>query len=58
MAMSLYLASLAPRLEADGAHAGFELVPFWTALTFPDAWCLDLDRNTLTKLFFGGVPGS
>jgi 2,3-bisphosphoglycerate-dependent phosphoglycerate mutase len=45
LALSLYLASRAP----------IDLVPFWQALTFPDAWRLDLDTSRVERLFFGGV---
>ncbi|MGE5596678.1 MAG: histidine phosphatase family protein [Hyphomicrobiales bacterium] len=46
MSLSLYLASL----------AGIGAVPFWRALTFPDAWRLDLATRELTHLFLTGAP--
>ena len=45
MALSLYLASKAP----------IDLVPFWRALTFPDAWRLDLETGGLVRLFEEGI---
>lgn len=42
MVMSLYLASL--RMVDD-------LVAFWRALTFPDAWLLDLESQAFERLF-------
>ena len=46
LAMSLYLAS----------RAAVDLVPFWEALTFPDAWRLDLESGELSHLFHAGLP--
>lgn len=46
MALSLYCADVA---EID-------LAGFWRELTFPDAWRLDLERRTLERLYFGGLP--
>lgn len=43
MALSLYLAFVAP----------IEIVPFWTALTFPDAWRFDLETKELRHLYSG-----
>ena len=45
MALSLYLAS----------KTAIDLVPFWRALTFPDAWRLDLDTRELIRLFEEGI---
>ncbi len=45
MALSLYLASKAP----------IDLVPFWRALTFPDAWRLNLETGELVRLFEEGI---
>jgi len=45
LALSLYLASV----------AAIDLVPFWRALTFPDAWRLDLETHALARVFMGGV---
>jgi broad specificity phosphatase PhoE len=57
-APSLYLASLKPAIVHHGRTLPFELVPFWRALTFPDAWRLDVEANTLERLFTAGVaPG-
>jgi broad specificity phosphatase PhoE len=47
LALSLYLASVTT----------IELVPFWRALTFPDAWRLDLETKALVRVFMGGVAG-
>ncbi len=46
LALSLYLAS----------KVGIDLVPFWQALTFPDAWRLDLEAGAIERLFFAGLP--
>ena len=46
LAMSLYLASV----------ADIDVVTFWTALTFPDAWALDPGERELVRLFSGGRP--
>lgn len=43
MAMSLYL-ELVARID---------IVPFWRALTFPDAWRIDLETEQLTHLYSG-----
>jgi 2,3-bisphosphoglycerate-dependent phosphoglycerate mutase len=45
MALSLYVASREP----------IDLVPFWRALTFPDAWRLDLETGELLRLFEQGI---
>ncbi len=45
MALSLYLAS----------KARIDPVPFWRALTFPDAWRLDLETRELVRLFEEGI---
>ena len=45
MALSLYAASV----------ADIDLPAFWRALTFPDAWRVDLDTRVLERLFFGGL---
>lgn len=44
-AMTLYLAS----------RTNIDPVPFWNALTLPDAWRLDLDTNALTHVFGAGT---
>ncbi len=46
LALSLYLAS----------NVAIDLVPFWQALTFPDAWRLDLEAGTVERLFSAGLP--
>ncbi|MBA4182039.1 MAG: hypothetical protein C0506_15725 [Anaerolinea sp.] len=46
MALSIYAASV----------GSINLVPFWGALTFPDAWRLDLESGTVARLFEGGLP--
>lgn len=46
LALSLYLA----------AHAPIDLVPFWRALTFPDAWRFDPTSATLTRVYHAGLP--
>jgi broad specificity phosphatase PhoE len=46
LALSLYLASVA---EID-------VVSFWSALTFPDAWSVDLDSGEKERVFTGGRP--
>ena len=53
-APSLYLASRKPQILNGGRVTPFELVPFWRALTFPDAWRLDTEVNTLERLFTAG----
>ena len=58
LAMSLYLASLLPEVVVDNRRDAFHLVQFWQDLTFPDAWRLDLEQNTLTRLFYGGLTGT
>jgi broad specificity phosphatase PhoE len=57
LALSLYLDSRSPAVQTDRSSEPLDLVPFWKSLTFPDAWRLDLEENTLTRLFFGGIPG-
>lgn len=44
LAMSLWLAS----------RARIDLVPFWKALTFPDAWHLEMETGELHHLWRGG----
>lgn len=44
LAMSLWLAS----------RATIDPVPFWRALTFPDAWKLDLEIREVRRLWMGG----
>jgi broad specificity phosphatase PhoE len=44
LAMSLWL----------GSRTGIDLVPFWRALTFPDAWRLDMATDGLSHLWLGG----
>ena len=46
MALSLYAANL-----ADGT----DLPTFWRALTFPDAWRIDLETGALERLYRGGM---
>ncbi len=46
LALSLYLNSI----------GSIDLVPFWRALTFPDAWRVDLRTGELTHLFAAGIP--
>jgi broad specificity phosphatase PhoE len=46
MAMSLYL-ELVARID---------IVPFWQALTFPDAWRIDLETEEATRVFGGATP--
>jgi broad specificity phosphatase PhoE len=43
MAMSLYL-ELVARID---------VVPFWQALTFPDAWRVEVETGELTRLYSG-----
>src|SRR6185312_3169119 len=43
LALSLWLAAL----------ADIDLVPFWQALTLPDAWLFDIDRATSKRLWTG-----
>jgi broad specificity phosphatase PhoE len=45
MALSLYL-ELVARVD---------IVPFWRALTFPDAWRVDLDTEQLMRLYSGAA---
>jgi broad specificity phosphatase PhoE len=45
LALSLFLASV----------TGIDLVSFWRALTFPDAWRFDLETHAVERLFAGGV---
>lgn len=45
MALGIYAASV----------ASIDLVPFWEALTFPDAWRVDVTGRTVTRLFAGGL---
>lgn len=56
LALSLYLASLAPRIVTRAGDQPFEIVPFWRALAFPDAWRLDFGTNRLTRLLDAGLP--
>lgn len=44
LAMSLCLAS----------RSGIDLVPFWKALSFPDAWRLDLETGDIRQVWMGG----
>ena len=44
LAMSLWIAS----------WSNIELVPFWKALTFPDAWRLDVETGEVDHLWMGG----
>jgi len=46
MALSLYVASKTP----------IDLVAFWRALTFPDAWRLHLVSGEMTHLSEEGIP--
>ena len=46
LAPSLWLARRTP----------IDLVPFWEALTFPDAWRFDLETGELTHVFSTGAP--
>ena len=46
LALSLYVASVTT----------IDVVPFWQALTFPDAWRLDLEAGTIERLYFAGLP--
>jgi broad specificity phosphatase PhoE len=48
LAMSLWLASRVP----------LDIVPWWKALTFPDAWRVDLDAGTAEHLWLGGREGA
>jgi broad specificity phosphatase PhoE len=55
LALSLYLQSLSPEvLDRDGRRP-FDIVPFWCGLTLPDAWRLDIDANTIERIFEGGI---
>jgi hypothetical protein len=54
----LYLESLKPQILDCGRASPFELVPFWRALTFPDAWRLDMGANTLIRVMTAGQPSS
>ncbi|MGI8927518.1 MAG: histidine phosphatase family protein [Tepidiformaceae bacterium] len=55
LALSLYLATLAPTVRSADGLAAFDLVPFWRALTFPDAWRLDPATGTLERVFHAGL---
>ncbi|MFN0094473.1 MAG: histidine phosphatase family protein [Dehalococcoidia bacterium] len=44
LALSLYLASV----------AAIDIVPFWRALTFPDAWRWDPETGSLARVFEAG----
>jgi broad specificity phosphatase PhoE len=46
LALSLYVASCSP----------VDSIPFWRALTFPDAWRLDTATGALEQVFSGGAP--
>lgn len=46
LALSLYLSSC----------SRIAIVPFWHALTFPDAWRLDTATGALEHVFSGGAP--
>ena len=52
LALSLYLRSTGATI----AGSPFDAVPFWRALTFPDAWRLDPESLELTHLFNAGLP--
>jgi broad specificity phosphatase PhoE len=57
LALSLYLAGIGPAISGDdGPGRRFEPVPFWRALTFPDAWRLDFEGGTIRRLYFAGLP--
>jgi broad specificity phosphatase PhoE len=45
IALSLYIASV----------AGIGVVRFWEALTFPDAWRVDLREGRIERIFSGGL---
>ncbi len=47
MALSLWIASVAP----------IDLVAFWQALTFPDAWRVDVEAGTAERIWMGGRVG-
>lgn len=47
LAMSLWVASIVT----------IDLVGWWRALTFPDAWRVDLDAGTVDHLWLGGRAG-
>ena len=46
LAPSLWLAS----------RTSIDLLPFWEALTFPDAWRFDTESGELTHVFSAGAP--
>jgi broad specificity phosphatase PhoE len=48
LAMSLWLASRIP----------LDIVSWWKVLTFPDAWRVDLDAQTVEHLWLGGREGA
>ena len=47
MALSLWVASV----------ASIDLVPWWRALTFPDAWRVDVNAGTADRIWMGGRVG-
>ncbi len=56
LAMSLYLSTLRPTVRSsEGATTTFDLVAFWCALTFPDAWRFDRASNELERVWNGGM---
>ena len=48
LAMSLWMASRLP----------LDVVSWWKSLTFPDAWRVDLDAQTVEHLWLGGREGT
>ncbi len=55
LAMSLYLSTLRPVVRDGVRKAAFDLVPFWRALTFPDAWRYDPASNALERAWNAGL---
>jgi broad specificity phosphatase PhoE len=55
LALTLFLAAKGPVIERSGNRMRFEPVPFWSALTFPDAWRFDPGSNAVTRIFEGGL---
>jgi broad specificity phosphatase PhoE len=55
LALTLFLAAKGPVIERNGNRMRFEPVPFWSALTFPDAWRFDPATRSVARIYEGGV---
>jgi broad specificity phosphatase PhoE len=55
LALTLYLAARSPQVVRDGDRSQFDPVPFWSSLTFPDAWLFNPAANTVTRIYDGGL---